>query len=140
MAKCLKSVLALLLAVLVLGASSQAAVCEIACEMAACPVPAADAPMPEMAHGHCGSATMHPPTHEDRGTSFRGLHATACEHSSSFAIENTAASQVRFAKAPWALRTAALLDLPIPARMAMAKRRPPPLRAATGPALISLRL
>ena len=141
----LKPMFFVLLALIVCGASSQAAVCELSCGLdvrgMACHMAAASqkASMQAMPHGHCGASML---MDSDAGsqTAVSSLHGMACGHVSSPAVENKATAKAHIELSAMLL----FADRPgtdtLPRVMAFSERRPPPLIAASSTPLTALRV
>ncbi len=142
----LKPILALLIAMVVCGASSQAAVCELscgldakgmACHMAA---PSQKTAMQPMPHEHCASkAAMQAASAAVGGVQVGSLHSAACGHTFSLAIENPFAAKARLGVAAISFRSNPPIGNTIP-RFAVLIERPPPRIAAATSLLTTLRV
>jgi len=157
MAARIRNVLVMLVALFVLGASSQAAVCELTCDvmMQAPECHGADAPaamamsmpmaMPghsagmAMDHSHChhamGTAPMHAMLHQV-GES----HDAGCNHAAIVAFDKGGSTAVSFVAVQWVAVAVVPVDLSLPASYSGVGQRPPVLGAAVDPLIVSLRV
>jgi len=152
----LKSVLTLLLSCLLLGASSQAAVCELACDLGStvtCHGVATESmssstrqiAMRDASPMHCAggmsSMSRHAADTDATGDVRVGaLGDGRCTHPSQIAVVNSATPNNSFAAIHWIeFETIPLQPVVSGSRSSMASK-PPPLRNAADPLLIALRV
>jgi hypothetical protein len=156
-------VLAVMVALFVLGASSQAAVCELACGLqvhpAAChaSMEASASTMPGMTADHPAIEHMAGMSHEHcshgmamsamRGVmhSVNSLADGACSHTevSAFDVSKTGkagAASVSFAAVQWIAVAVVPIDLTLPVSYASAGKRPPLVLGGVDPLVVSLRV
>ena len=156
-------VLAVVVALFVLGASSQAAVCELACGLqvhpAACHAameasapsmpgmmakPSAPDHMAGMSHAHCSHGMAMSTT---RGIvhTVTSLAEGACSHTAISALDvskadKSGASGVAFAAVQWVTVGVVAVDLTLPSSYADVGKRPPLVAAGVDPLAVRLRV
>ena len=150
-----QSGLVLLLMVLVFAASSQAAVCELACGLGAqsliCHAPGASAKedasspaMTSMSHGHCVPAMHGDGVREKSAThtmtaSLTGSQDRQCHHDVSLAVEGTASTTVAAPTIHWAVIEMLPVAVMPPGTWFIVQSSPPPHTAADS-LLVTLRI
>jgi hypothetical protein len=152
----IKNVLVMLVAVLLLGASSQAAVCELACglqmQAAECSMSSSGmsmamstavhaAPMNQMGgmdHSHCAHAMGMPP--QVVAHQMSECHDGGCSHAQVAAFDKANASSVSFAAVTWVTVEAVVVDMNLPAHRVGVGERPLFRSAAADPLIVSLRV
>jgi hypothetical protein len=140
----LKPILSVLLALVVCGASSQAAVCELSCGldargMACHMAPPSQQASMEMQHGHC-SPEMQMSSNTDSGIQIGSMHSAACGHTFSPAVENQFAAKARFGLSAISFFSDASTEHAMPRITTFSEQRPPPRVAAASSLLITLRV
>jgi hypothetical protein len=138
----LRNVLVLVVALFVLGASSQAAVCELACgpqvAVMQCNAAAHSEAM-VMSHGHCshamGMASMHGAT-QSAGESRAG----SCGHVSLLVFAKGGSGVVQFSAVQWVLVGVVRVDVMLTGGGVGVGGRPPLVRGGVDPLVVSLRV
>lgn len=152
----IKNVLVMLVAVLLLGASSQAAVCELACglpmQTAECPMtspgmsmamsatsgPVVHSQMGAMDHSHCAHGMVMVPQAVAHQVS--ECHDGVCSHAQVAASDRAGVLDMSFAAVTWVTVGAVVVDLNLPAHRVGAGERPLFRSAAADPLVVSLRV
>jgi hypothetical protein len=158
----IKDVLVMMVAVLLLGASSQAAVCELACglqmqaaecsmssagmSMSMSTAPGATAPgaalsihqMGAMDHSHCAHGMAMSPQVVVHQVS--ECHDGGCSHAQIEAFDKAGTSSLSFAVVTWVTVEAVVVDLNLPAHRVGVGERPLFRSAAADPLIVSLRI
>lgn len=144
MVRRLKPMFVVLLALLVGGASSQAAVCELSCGLGAqgvlCHMAAVAQPatMQAMQHGHC--ASMRSAAETSTAAHVDSVDERGCGYSFSPAVENTGALTTHcLAGCKAFLQTSKFTEVAVRSTD-LPLSRPPPLLASANPLLITLRI
>ncbi len=151
--KRIQHVLAMVVALFVLGASSQAAVCELACGLQvhtsgchagmasgmpamehSAPVHAAAEAMPGMHCSHGMAMPVSPVVH-----SVGSCADMSCSHVTVSAFDKSSVSSVSFASVQWVTVAVVTVDPMVPANYVGAGKRPP-LLVGVDPLLVSLRV
>ena len=134
--------LVLVVALFVLGASSQAAVCELACgpQVAAMQCnSAAHSEAMVMSHGHCshamGMASMH-----GAAQSVDGFRAGNCGHASLPVFAKGGSGVVQFSAVQWVLVGVVPVDGALTSGAVGVGGRPPLVRGGVDPLVVSLRV
>jgi hypothetical protein len=149
----IKNVLVMLVAVLLLGASSQAAVCELACglqmQAAECAatsagmsmsMPAAHGDgMGPMDHSHCAHG-MQMSTQQAVLHHVGECHDGGCSHAQVVAFDKAGTSSVSFAAFHWVTVAVVSIDLSLPTHYVGVGERPLFQSAAADPLVVSLRV
>jgi len=136
-------VVAVVVALFVLGASSQAVVCELACgpQVAAmrCNSAMGHSEAMVMTHGHCshamGMASMH-----DAVQSVSGFRAGSCGHVSLPVFAKSGSSTVSFSAMQWVLVGVVPVDVALTGGALGVGGRPPVARGGVDPLVVSLRV
>ncbi len=160
----IQHVLTMVIALFFLGASSQAAVCELACGLqvhpAACHAgmeatsnsaampgmgahPSATKPMAGMEHAHCShSMTMSVSVSATPALthSVSNFVAGSCSHTAVAAFDKSGASSLTFAAVQWITVATVPFDRTLPASYAGAGKRPSLVLAGVDPLAVSLRV
>jgi hypothetical protein len=149
----IKSGLSLLLMLLVFAASSQAAVCELACGLGAqsivCHESGAfakeDVPPAAMSHSHCVPA-MHEKTVQAKSAAHKrtanliGLHDVQCHHDFAPAISDASAKGLHLAAIHWTIVEIVPIATMLPETNRVVLHSPPPLYTPADSRLITLRV
>jgi hypothetical protein len=159
----LQNVLTVVVALFVLGASSQAAVCELACGLqvhpAAChaSMEASGSAMPGMTAGHAEMEHMAGMSHAhcSHGMAVSGMSGIvhnmnsladgSCNHDAISALDvaktdKSGTSSLSFAAVQWVTVALVPVDLTLPASYRYADKRPPLVAGGIDPLVVSLRV
>jgi hypothetical protein len=136
-------VLVLAVALFVLGASSQAAVCELACgpqvAVVMCNAAAGHSEVMVMSHGHCshamGMASMH-----GQAQSVGGFAAGSCGHALVPVFAKGGSGAVQFSGVQWVLVGVVPVDVTLTGGAVGVGGRPPLVRGGVDPLVVSLRV
>ena len=138
----LRNVLVLLVALFVLGASSQAAVCELACGPQVAVMKCNAAGHSEamvMSHGHCSHAVgMASMLGAVQGVS--GFRAGSCNHTSLPVFAKGGSGVVQFSGVQWVLVGVVPVDVTLMGGGVGVGGRPPLVRGDVDPLVVSLRV
>jgi hypothetical protein len=133
----------MVVALVVLGASSQAAVCELACgpqvSAVSCSAAMRHSEAMVMSHGHCshamGMASMHGAVQ-----SVGGFHAGSCGHVSVPVFAKGGSGVVHFSAVQWVLVGVVPVDRALTGGAAGVGGRPPLVPVGVDPLVVSLRV
>lgn len=139
---------AVVVALFVLGASSQAVVCELACGPQVAAMQCNSASHSEamvMSHGHCshamgmaGMSAMGPM--QLAAQSVGGFHAGSCGHVSLPVFAKSGSSTVSFSAVQWVLVGVVPVDVALTGGALGVGGRPPVMRGGVDPLAVSLRV
>jgi hypothetical protein len=149
----LKSVLAMLMVLFILGASSQPALCELACGLGmhssschsedAAGASAKAQDMPGMEHGHCGAAS-HKASEltQNAGLARCSVHASeaACNHPAALATQASAPASIDQATIHWSVFGVVQPGSNTHSERSLLGATPPLRLAALDPLLVTLRV
>jgi hypothetical protein len=137
----LRNLLVMVVALFVLGASSQAAVCELACGQVAamqCNAPAAGhSEAMVMSHGHCSHAMA---SMQGVTQSVGGLRAADCGHASVLVFAKGGSSFVSFSAVRWVLVGVVPVDRVLTGGDVGVGGRPPLVPVGVDPLVVSRRV
>jgi hypothetical protein len=135
-------VLVVVVALFVLGASSQAAVCELACGPQVAVMQCNSAAHSEamvMSHGHCSHA-MGMASMLGAVQSVGGLGAGSCGHVSLPVFAKSGSGVVQFSAVQWVMVGVVPVDVTLTVGGVGVVGRPPVVRAGVDPLVVSLRV